>query len=1287
MLNKNRFLKVMAAIAIAAGMAFGQSGTTGPLNWSISDGTLTISGSGTMPDYSYATPWYSYRSSITKAIIGGSVTSIGNSAFSGYYDLTEVTIPSSVTSIGSYAFHNCYGLTGALTIPSSVTSIGERAFYGCSGLTEVNFNATNCTTMGSYYNSVFSGCNNLTTVNIGNNVTRIPDYAFDGCSGLTSVTIPSSVTSIGERAFSGCYDLTEVNFNATCTTMGSSLYPVFSNCIITTVNIGNNVTRIPDYAFSGCRGLTEVTIGSSVTSIGDYAFDGCSGLTEVMIPSSVTSIGNYAFSGCRGLTGALTIPSSVTSIGSYAFYYCSGLTEVTILSSVTSISSYAFYGCSGLTEVTIPSSVTSIGYAAFYDCSGLTEVTIPSSVTSISSYAFSGCRGLTEVTIPSSVTSIGYAAFSGCRGLTEVNFNATNCTTMGNSLYPVFYNCNSLTTLNIGNNVTRIPDCAFYGCSGLTGALTIPSSVTSIGNSAFFDCRRLTAINVEESNNNYTSIDGVLFNKAKTTLIQYPAGKTGTTYTIPSSVTSIGEHAFYYCNGLTSVTIPSSVTSIGERAFYYCNGLTKIINQAETPQKINFNVFYNFTPIKLFVSFQAFDKYKTDVIWGKFSVVLFMLDKTNINLAKDETQTLEAMFVEGYPDDKTVIWTSDNTDVVTVNTDGTITAKKVGTATVTATAQDTAFDICIVTVVKGTPQYSTPTNLTATYGQSLADVKLPTGFSWEKAGTVGNVGIQTHKAKFTPTDIANYNVVENIEVSVNVAKAKITKPAVTNTNLVYIGSEQTAGIATNTTYTVTGDKGTTANNYNATIVLTDKANCEWADGTTDDIVLTWTITKAMPSEIVFPTTSDIIYTPNKLLSQIAFVGGSGDGIFAWENASIVPTANNDGYNVVFTPRDADNYDYTGINLTKTVDLSVAKATGTFVTPAAVNVTYSSNLKLEDLTLPEGFAFVTSTTLLNAGNNQPFAASFTDPSGNYTTVSGSITVNVAKAMPSVPNAVSVTYSPTLKLSDLDLPEGYAWDTPNTALSAGNNQRFVATFFDWSGNYTTASGYVTVNVAKAEGTFTTPAAVNTTYSPTLKLSDVSLPNGYAFVLPTTALSAGNSQSFAAIYTDPSGNYESATGNITVNVAKAMLSPTAPNGLTATVGQTLKDVSLEDGWSWMNETLSVGALGEQVHLAKFTPEDTENYNIVENIDVKVVVSASTPIEIKPNDTRSGGGIRLSSNIVSDKAVITIDLPNNERASQIKVVVYDNTGNSVFETTERNAKVEWHLTNAAGRNVANGT
>ncbi len=328
---------------------------------------------------------------------------------------TTYYIPSSLKSVtvtgGNILYGAFYGCTGlaSITIGSGVTGIVSSAFEECTGLAIVNWNATECTSAGSYSNPIFKGCSNLETVNIGENVKIIPSYAFSGCTRLTSVTIPDSVTSIGTGAFYDCSGLASIT-------------------------IPDGVTSIGSYAFSGCSGLTSVTIPDSVTSIGDSAFIGCSGLTSVTLGNGVKSIGYRAFLRCTRLT-SVTIPDSVTTIAVEAFSYCTGLTDITVANGNTKYHSEGnclietatktlILGCK-TSVIPTDGSVTSIGDGAFYGCSGITSVTIPDSVTSIGNAAFSGCSGLTSITIPDGVTSIGTGAFYDCSGLTSITFNGT----------------------------------------------------------------------------------------------------------------------------------------------------------------------------------------------------------------------------------------------------------------------------------------------------------------------------------------------------------------------------------------------------------------------------------------------------------------------------------------------------------------------------------------------------------------------------------------------------------------------------------------------------------------------------------------------------------------------------------------------------------------------------------------------------------------------------------------------------------------------------------------------
>ncbi|MBE6696690.1 MAG: hypothetical protein E7587_09610 [Ruminococcaceae bacterium] len=423
-------------------------------------------------------------------------------------------------------------------------------------------------------------------------------------------------------------------------------------------------------------------------------------IKTIIIADEITSIGNYAFFECFSLA-SIEIPSSVTSIGYSAFERCSLLTNIEIPFSVTNIANRAFAGCSSLETFTVEEGNTK--YHSEGNClietnskaliAGCKNSIIPTdgSVTSIRHAAFERCYSLTEIEIPSSVTNIGNRAFAGCRSLESLTVEE------GNTVYHSKNNCiidTSTKTLIAGcknsiipsdGSVTSLGTNALAWCYGLT-SVEIPSSVTSFGRNAFYASTNLKSITVDSNNPNFMSIDGNLYSKDGTVLIQYATGKTETSFeiphgvktvgcgaflcnrsldtiiipdsvisidqdafretlitsiAIPNGVTSIGNYEFAYCRGLTNVEFPSSVTSIGNYVFLNCSSLTRLTLLSETPATLGSSALSGSAIEAIYVPASAVDSYKSHADWAEYKEMIFPLEakKATISFGEYKVKT------------------------------------------------------------------------------------------------------------------------------------------------------------------------------------------------------------------------------------------------------------------------------------------------------------------------------------------------------------------------------------------------------------------------------------------------------------------------------------------------------------------------------------------------------------------------------------------------------------------------------------------------------------------------
>lgn len=461
---------------------------------------------------------------LVTAIIKANIDKIEDAAFADCLNLRTVKFPSTVKKIGKMSFMNAAFDSIEL---GNVQEIGESAFRNCLNLKNVSLNK--CVDIGNY---AFATCGKIKVLSLNKNGVRVGKSAFSE-SGIESLTIPDNILSVGQQAFANCPNLKSVTIE-NGVNIALIDYTAFEGS-----PIENATSHIDTILLIPTTHLKKYTISGGET-IPSGIFPNYTALENVIIGNTVKTIGDEAFYNCHSLA-SVTIGNGVTSIGSKAFQYCTSLTDVYITdlaawceiqfaASTSNPVNYAknlYLNNKLVTELVIPDSVTSIGNYAFYNCDDFISVNIPDSVTSIGDGAFMRSTALESVTIGNGVTSIGFRAFGGCYSLVSITIPFVGATKDGasNTHFGYIFGASSYS----GQKDYMSQD---FKTVVITGG-------TKIDSNAFYNC----------------SIESV---------------------TIPDSVTSIGDSAFYDCGLLTSITIGNGVTSIGDRAFDYCNGLTDV---------------------------------------------------------------------------------------------------------------------------------------------------------------------------------------------------------------------------------------------------------------------------------------------------------------------------------------------------------------------------------------------------------------------------------------------------------------------------------------------------------------------------------------------------------------------------------------------------------------------------------------------------------------------------------------------------------------------------------------
>ena len=499
--------------------------------------------------------------SIPSAINGHTVKQIDTGALSDNRIITSVTIPNGVTTIGFSAFNGCIKLE-KIKFSSNLDTVCENAFNNTKWF---NNQSNGLVYVGKVAYKYKGDMPRNTKITVKSDTVSISESAFKDCANLTAILIPSSVKHIDKYAFYNCQGLTKLNFNDGIERIEND---AFGSCEkLTSVNFSETLKSIGAFAFVECKKLSEITIPQSVTSVGEYAFSGCENLASVIVSDDLPYVGGRAFEKTKWLNSQ---PDGVVYIGKSAYGYKGDMpknTELSLKSGITNISGYAFYEEKNLTSVKIPETVSRIGNWAFLDCEGLKNVNIPDGVKRIESWTFSNCSSLTNITVPDSVTVLDGLAFSYCTNLKNIELSK-NLTEIGMG---ALSHCTSLETIDIPDSVIIMDNIAMAGCSELK-SVNIGSNLKTVGGQVFAGCTSLEKVNVNLNNKNYTSENGIWYDKNKTKIILYPYNKKDSAYTTPTSLKElcngyVGSYGMLLDNSnLKTVTIEKNVTKIDDYA-------------------------------------------------------------------------------------------------------------------------------------------------------------------------------------------------------------------------------------------------------------------------------------------------------------------------------------------------------------------------------------------------------------------------------------------------------------------------------------------------------------------------------------------------------------------------------------------------------------------------------------------------------------------------------------------------------------------------------------------------
>ncbi len=675
---------------------------------------------------------------IEKIVIPDTVTLIRSHAFNACTALTEVDLPESLTKIEVMAFRKCTSLAN-IHIPDAVTDIGSCAFSMCEKLVDIHL-PEKLKVLGTW---AFKDCVSLQTITIPKNVTEVPLY-YDGLGGGT------------ESPFVGCSKLKEVILAEGMSKVANSLCRNFVG--LEKIILPDSVIQIGDSAFYNASSLKSVSLSKNLTQIGNDAFKNCSSLEKISIPDTVNKLGNNMFEGCR-LLSEVKLPGYISRVSAGAFRNCTNLRKIDFPDSLLYILDRAFEGCERLDNITVPDAFKGIEQYAFLNCKRLKSADLKGNY--ISNNAFENCMELTDIKLSNSIENIGKAAFLNCSsvekihlstGMKEISANVfEGCTYLDNLVIPygvtdigneAFKDCTRLKTITIPGNVSNISISAFFYPENITVYGTKGSYAEEYANDLgmTFVAKTVGIQSIEFTKTEYSVMEGKeikipinILPEDCTDNVEWTSsdekvaaivgngrvkGISQGECVIKVTVGNVEKTCKLVVEGALSALSLSGKTKmqVGEMSILTCTDANGQTIKAEKLRWWSGNP--NVATVDQKGEVTALKKGKTTIeVWlledtdkkvsleiavtdNSISVSGIRLSKETLKLLIGKQKTLKAVISPENAENQNVSWSSSETDIATVSSNGTVTAQNEGKSIITALTEDGGFTAkCNVEVI------------------------------------------------------------------------------------------------------------------------------------------------------------------------------------------------------------------------------------------------------------------------------------------------------------------------------------------------------------------------------------------------------------------------------------------------------------------------------------------------------------------------------------------------------------------------------------------------------------